>query len=374
MSVSFLAPLGALVALAVLLPVAGALARERRAARVRAAIGLAPPPRRLVLPVAAAWIAAFGLLAAAAAQPVVRVQGTTERRTDAQVFVVVDITRSMLAARAPDAPRRIDRAAEAAVQIRRALADVPVGAASITNRPLPHLFPTPDAAQFELVIEQAIGVSRPPATTKVLFAVSTDLDAIEAMASDNFFDPSSTKRLAFLLTDGESAPFAARRLVGKLEKGGVELIAVRFWDADERVWQPNGRLETGYRPVHSSLQWLDELAALTTGGRVYGEGEVEAAVAAAQRYLGEGPVVDVPAAGRTVSLAPYAVLAALVPLVALLLPGVLRRRSALAYSMLAPWRASSSTIGSRLPATRAPSRPTSSAPRSSTGGSSPAGG
>ena len=143
MSVSFLAPLGALVALAVLLPVAGALARERRAARVRAAIGLAPPPRRLVLPVAVAWIAAFGLLAAAAAQPVVRVQGTTERRTDAQVFVVVDITRSMLAALAPDAPRRIDRAAEAAVQIRRALADVPVStsprlytsAAGVTSRP-----------------------------------------------------------------------------------------------------------------------------------------------------------------------------------------------------------------------------------------------
>jgi hypothetical protein len=300
------------------------------------------------------------------------VAGTAERRTDAQAFVVVDITRSMLAARDPDAPRRIDRAVEAAVEIRRALPDVPVGVASITNRPLPHLFPSSDAGQFELVIDQAIGVGRPPATAKVLFAVSTDLDALEAMASDNFFAPESTKRLAILLTDGESAPFVSRLLVEKLHEGGVELVAVRLWNEDERVWREDGTVESGYQPVRSSLQWLDELAGLTTGGRVFGEDEVGAAVAAARRYLGEGPVVEVPAPGRTVSLAPYAVLAACIPLAALLLPGALRGRRALAYSMLARWRASSSTIGSRLRGMRAPSRPTSSVPRSSTGGSSPA--
>jgi hypothetical protein len=372
LSVSFLAPAGALVALAALLPVAGAWAAERRAARVRNVLGLTAPARRAMLPVAVAWAASFSLFGLAAAEPVVRVAGTAERRTDAQAFVVVDITRSMLAAPDPDAPRRIDRAVEAAVEIRRALGDIPVGVASITNRPLPHLFPTTDAGQFELVIDQAIGVGRPPATAKVLFAVSTDLDAVGAMATDNFFAPESTKRLAILLTDGESAPFASRLLVEKLHEGGVEVVALRLWSEDERVWRSDGTLESGYRPLRSALQWLDELAGLTTGERVYGEDEVGDAVAAARRYLGDGPAVEVPAPGRTVSLAPYAVLAACIPLAALLLPAAIRRRGRLAYSMVAPWRASSSTIGSRLPVTRAPSRQTSSAPRSSMGGSSPA--
>jgi hypothetical protein len=322
LSLTFLAPFGGMVVLLALIPIAGMVFRERRGARVRAVLGLAGPPWRAALPAAAATVAGFALLAVAAAQPVVRVPGTAERRTDAEVYVVVDITRSMLAARSPDSPTRIARAKDAAVEIRRALGDVPVGAASITNRPLPHLFPTPDVAQFNRVIDQAIGVSRPPATMKVLFATSTDLDSIEAMASDNFFAPDSTKRLAVLLTDGESAPFAARLLVENLQKGGVEVVAVRFWNEDERVWQPNGVPEAGYRPLPSSLEWLDQLAGLTTGGRVYDEHEVGAAVAAARKYLGDGPTVTVPAPGRTVSLAPYAVLAACIPLAALLLPAL----------------------------------------------------
>lgn len=374
MTLTFLAPLGALLALAGLLPIAGALARERRAVRARAALRLAAPPRRASLPALAACTAAFGLLGAAAAQPIVRVPSTVERRTDAQAFVVVDITRSMLAADEPDGAKRIERATDAAIEIRRLLPDVPFGVASVTNRPLPHLFPTPDAAQFELVVRQAIGVNRPPGTLKVQFAVATDLYALSAIGTENFFAADSTKRLVFLLTDGESNPFAARRLVAELGKGGVELIALRFWNADERIWQPNGAPEPTYRPVLAALEYLDELAALTASGRVFAEDEVDAAVATARRYLGEGPLVEVPVPGRVVSLAPYAVLAACIPLAALLLPGALARRSRLAYSMLAPWRASWSTIGSRLPATRAPSQPTSSVPRSSTGGSSPGGG
>jgi hypothetical protein len=373
LSLTFLAPLGALVALAVLLPVAGIWVRERRGARIRAELGLESPPRRAAAPVVVAWLAVFALFGAAAAQPVVRVRSTTERRTDAQAFVVIDITRSMLAASAPNAPKRIERAADAAIAIRRLLPDVPVGVASITNRPLPHLFPTADPDQFELVVREAIGVNRPPGTLNAPFAVATDLYALATMASDNFFAADSTKRVVFLLTDGESNPFASRRLVGELQKGGVELFTVRFWDTDERVWQPNGTPEPDYRPVAIALEYLDELAALTIGGRVFPEDEIGALVTAARSYLGEGPVVGVPTPGRTVSLAPYAVLAACIPLAALLLPGARRRRKPLAYSMLGPWRASSSTIGSRLPATRVPSRPTSSGPRSSTGGSSLAG-
>jgi hypothetical protein len=361
LSLTFLAPLGALIGLAVLFPVVGAWARERRDVRVRGVLGVASPPRRAAAPVLVAWVAAFGLLAAAAAQPVLRTTSTIEQRTDAQAFVVVDITRSMLAARGPDAPKRIERATDAAIEIRRLLPDVPFGAASVTNRPLAHLFPTPDADEFELVMRQAIGVNRPPGTLKVEFAVSTDLYALAAVGTENFFAADSTRRLVFLLTDGESNPFAARRLVEELQKGGVELVTVRFWNADERIWQPDGTPEPGYRPVGIALEYLDDLAALTLGGRVFTEDEVGAAVTVARRYLGDGPVVSVPAPGRTVSLAPYAVLAACIPLAALLLAGLRLPAGARARGLQAlptrSWKSGTRRLvagrrRSELPATR----------------------
>jgi hypothetical protein len=377
LSLTFLSPLGALAALAVLVPAALLVLRERRHARVREALALGPPPLRLAAPSLVAFAVAFGLLGGAAAQPVVRMQGTAEQRADAEAFVVVDITRSMLAAGSPDEPRRIDRALEAAIEIRRALPDLPVGVASLTNRPLPHLFPGTDQGQFELVVRQAIGVNRPPPTTKVLFASATDFQTLEAMATDNFFSPATTKRLVVLLTDGESSDYPVRIFVRGLQKGGVDLVVVRFWDQAERVWRADGSPEPGYRPRPETYARLSDLAALTTGGRVYDESDLTGATAAARAYLGEGPVVSVRAPGHTVSLAPYAVLAACLPLAGLLLSGFSAARllhpRRFAYSMVVAWRASWRPAARRSRGTPAPSPPTSSVPRSSMGGSSPAG-
>jgi hypothetical protein len=375
MEIAFLSPLAALVGLAFVTPVAALVVRERRYSAIRARLGLEPPRGRAHLPSLAAWTVTFGLLAGAAAQPVVRVESTVDQRTDAEVFVVIDITRSMLAARSPDEPKRIERAIEAAVELRRTLPDVPFGVATLTNRVLPHLFPSLDREQFELVVSRAIGVNRPPGTAKVLFAVSTDFTGLVAMATDNFFSPGATKRLAVLLSDGESSLFAPRLLAESLRKGGVELAVVRLWDPNERVWHSNGQAESAYRPIVATSAALSDLAALTAGGRVYGEDELDAAAKAIGAYLGEGPVVEVEAPGRTVSLAPYAVLAACIPLAFLLLtrfkPSLAGQRR-LVYSMVSAWQGSSRTV-SRSPATRAPSPRSSSAPRSSMGASSPGG-
>jgi hypothetical protein len=320
-----------------------------------------------------ALAASFALLAAAAAQPVVRIAGTAKLRTDAQVFVLVDITRSMLASSEPGSPRRIDRAIEAAMELRKALPDVPFGVATLTNRPLPHLFPTTDAAQFDLVMRGAVGVNRPPGTRTRLVTFGTDFQSLEAIGTDNFFSAGARKRLVIVLSDGETATFAVRSVVRKLNRGGVDLVTVRFWDQSERVWTPGGTAEPAYVP--RTVVEFGELAALTTGGRVYGEDELGAVVAAARRYLGTGPVVEAPAPGRTVSLAPWAVLAACLPLAALVLPALRRRalRNEFAYSMLSPWHASSRRPGSPSRGTRAPLPPSLSGPRSSTGASSPAG-
>jgi hypothetical protein len=371
---SFLSPFAVLIGLAVAIPIAAAVVRERRHGVVRQAVGLGDPPGRSHTPEIVALAVTFGLLAAAAAQPVVRVPGTVQQRTDAEAYVVIDTTRSMLAARAEGDSMRIQRAKELAVEIRRALPDVPFGVASHTNRSLPHMFPGADADQFELVVNRAVGVNRPPGTRKQLFAVSTDFSALETLATDNFFSADSTKRLAIVLSDGESQEFSAKLLADDLRKGGVELLLVRFWNEDERVWQPNGQAEPRYRPNENAYEHLVDLAALTTGGRVYGEDELDTIIAAARNYLGTGPVVTLPAPGRTVSVAPYAVLAACIPLGLLLLFGLLAgwgRRPQLAYSMLARWRASSTPGRLRSRETPARSPQISSVTRSPMGVSSP---
>lgn len=357
MSLTFLSPFAALAVLAVLLPLGALVRRERRYRRIRNVLALEAPYRRTHVPVAAALVVAFGLLAAAAAQPVVRVEGAVTMRTDAEAFVLIDTTRSMLASPAPDAPTRIRRAIDAASELRRALPDVPFGVASLTNRPLPHLFPTVDLAQFELVLRRAIGINRPPGTSKTPFLVATDFQSLGAIATDNAFGPVSTKRLVILLSDGESGEYAARSIVRELRRGGVELIVVRLWSADERVWRADGTPEE-YEPTSFTLPALAELAARTTGGRVYGEGERAAVAAAARRYLGQGPAVEVATPGRTVSLAPWAVLAACVPLAALLLPAPARSpggRRSLALARARPGRAGV-VARARPPASRRRSR------------------
>src|SRR5207245_1127951 len=65
-------------------------------------------------------------------------------RKDAQAWFVLDTSLSMKAAAGPAAPTRFERAQALAIRLRRKLGDVPVGIASITDRALPHLFPTAD--------------------------------------------------------------------------------------------------------------------------------------------------------------------------------------------------------------------------------------
>ena len=358
MDVSFLNPLGFVVGLAVLVPICALVLRERRMRDTRRVLGLDPPSRWVYAPAVLGWTIAFGLLAAAAAQPVIRVDSTVNRRIDAEAFVIFDITRSMLASQSPDAPTRIQRAIDASTEIRSALPGIPVGVGSLTNRPLPHLFPTTDEVAFDQVVRQSIGVNRPPGSETGLFNVATDFQTLDALASTNWDRPASVRRLAILLTDGESS-FAPRILVTKLAKAGIDLVVVRFWNIDERVWQANGKAEPLYRPQPLTLPPVADLAALTTGGRIYDESELAAAASVARRYLGDGPAVATTVVGRTISLAPYAVLAACIPLALLLLPGLVPRRwsptsarrrglrERIAYSMVSAWRGSSTTPGRR---------------------------
>jgi hypothetical protein len=317
MSVTFLSPAAALVGLLALVPLAAALLRERRLQPVRRALRLAPPERRLEPPFVSAVVAFFAFAAVAATQPVLRHEDTVAKRTDAEVFFLFDASRSMLASAAPGSPTRFDRALELGRGLWSGLPGVPIGVASLTDRPLPHLFPTVDGEAFGAVLARAIGVDRPP-PAEGGNPRATTLASISALARENYFSPRSVKRLVVVFTDGESRPFDSRDVVGKLARNGVGLVAVRLWDAAERVYGRDGRPEPAYVPDSSGAGELDRLAAATVGRRVFSEQELEQARDAARAYLGSGPLIETEEQRRAVPLAAYLFLAAGVPLAFLL--------------------------------------------------------
>jgi hypothetical protein len=303
--VAFESPLAALVGLASLPAVGVLLLAERRSARLALTLGLRP--RRNLVPVVAIVVAA-ALLAAAAAEPVASADLALETRTDAEVAFVVDVTRSMAARPGPAAPTRLERAQAAALQLRARIRDVPAGVVSLTDRALPHLFPTPRTDSFTATIERALAVGHPVPSRRARLA--TSLEALSALATGGYFSPAARHRVAVVLTDGESLPVtpAAR---AALRGARIVPIFVHVWTPGERIFRGR-RPDPAYVPDPGSRRVLEGL------GAVFGEGEREDAAAAVRAALGEGPTRVQGRERETVSLAPYAVLAAGLPVLLLL--------------------------------------------------------
>lgn len=314
----FLSPAGALVALAVALPLAATALLERRARAVRGVLGLAEPGgRSWLVPVAAAASVAV-LAGAAAAQPAVTRTASQPVRGDAEAFFLLDTSRSMLAAPTPDAPARIDRARELALELRDAVADVPAGIASLTDRPLPHLYPTPDADVFEQTMRRVLQVEHPPPLAPGVRA--TTFEPIEVFSgSDLFFSPRARRRVLVVLTDGESRPYDPSLLGSRVRAGApLEVVLVHVWAEDERVFGEDGAPERAYRADPSSRAELARLAR-ELRGTVASEEDRGAAADAVRRAAGDAPAVRSVTHVETTSLAPWAVLLAFVPLAVLLL-------------------------------------------------------
>ena len=316
MSISFLTPLGALLALACLLPLAALAHIRERARRSRRAIGLTQPPLRSYLVPVTALVSMAGLLGLAAAQPVLERSTTHRVRTDAEVFFVLDTTRSMLARPSPGAAPRIERAKAAAETVRNAIPGVPAGLASVTDRTLPHLFPSADEDLFRATLDRAIGVERPP-PVHTLRTRATQLEALSAVATRGFFSPTTRKRLLFVLTDGETLP-ATRLRLGPLflRPPAIETVFLHLWSSDERVFT-RGVAEPGYRPDRSARETLDRLAT-EIGGSVLSEDNLGAAARTARDLVGSGPSVVRGERRWHVALAPYLAAGAFLPLALLL--------------------------------------------------------
>lgn len=321
MSVSFLTPLGALLAVLVLAPLAVFLLRERRARRIRRLLGLGGPGLRARLPVVLSLAAVPGLLGLAAAQPILEADRMRLERTDAEVFVALDISRSMLAAAGPDAPTRFERARELTLSLSAALGDVPLGLASLTDRMLPHVFPTTDRRVVTSALLETMGVDRPPGSFSFTTVPATSFDALASVPELSYFSPGARKRLLVVLTDGETRALE-RDLSGPFSRGPrIDTVFVRFWGQSERIYDLGGVPEDAYQPFDAQGAALGAVAE-QIGAQVFAEREGAAVLAAAREALGTGPTRERVIQGERRALMPWVVLAAFLPLGV-----VLRRRN-----------------------------------------------
>jgi hypothetical protein len=284
---SFLTPLGAIVAVAALLALAGWAAGRRRVHTVRHTLHLAPPPGTSVLrPVAIAL--ALAALAVAAAQPALTHAARVRVRTGVEALFVLDTSRSMAASGSPRSATRLARAVAAAERLRAAIADVPAGVATLTDRVLPDLLPIAGTASFDAVVTHAVAIESPPPQASAVRA--TAFSSLPEITSGNYFDPSAKRRLVVLLTDGESSPIETNSLATAFAPArGYRFLAVRLWQPGEAVYDADGKAEAAYRPDPLGRVVLDSVAA-ATGGRAFEESKVADAAAYLRHAVGTGRV------------------------------------------------------------------------------------
>lgn len=312
MELTFLTPVAGLLALSALAPLAVFRARDRRTRKLREALRLAEPTPRSRLTLVVALASVCALLGLAAAQPVIATTRSLPERTDAQVFVVLDTSRSMLASSSPGAPTRFQRSREIALSLRDALPDVPIGIASSTAGVLPHLFPTTDRRVFLATMEDSIDIERPPPSYSATLA--TALEGLGAVPSRNYFPRTAERRVLVVLSDGETLPLENPGEFANAfkRKPTVETIFVRLWHEEERIYE-TGTAEVGYRPDPGSGALLETIASLIDA-QILPEDEAGELPQIVAELVGTGPTTTREHEGKRRALMPWITLAAVFPL------------------------------------------------------------
>jgi hypothetical protein len=324
MTIAFLTPWGLLLGAAGLVPVALTLRKEQTAARARTALALAHPPLRTRFARVLLLALAFALLALAAGRPLVRAQQSQRERKDAQLMFVLDNSRSMLASRGRHGTPRWERAIADAEQIHAALPEVAAGVVALNDRLLPYLFPTTQETVLRLVLHDAYAIDRPVPSTQSHW--TTYLGALTALANGYFVDDTRHK-VAVVLTDGETREYSPFNLEQTLEEKGIDLVYVRIWDSDERIYRPGGKTER-YAPLTPSILGF----AQTGKTKLYPEAKLASAIADIRTRMGSGPTRAVATSRRDVSVGGQLAILALCAFLLALVPGLplprLRRRAA----------------------------------------------
>jgi hypothetical protein len=310
MHLAFLTPLAALAIVVVIVPLLSVLAGRLRDARTRRSLGLPRPSVAAQVMVPAAIVLALVLVGIAAAQPVIQHGVPRRARTDAQVYVLLDISRSMAAAGGPHGPDRLDRAKRFAVALRGRLSSVPVGLATFTDRVLPLEFPTADPNGFASVVRKAAAIDE-PAPQRYYADRATSFDALAQFAEEDYFDPDVRHRAVVVLTDGESQPVSPSLVDTLRRPPGVHVVFVHVADTGDKLWT-TGLPDPNYHADPASGAFVQRVAD-SLHGSTFPSGDVAGAAAAVRASLGNGPVTTVTEPAR-LALMPYVTLAAFVPL------------------------------------------------------------
>lgn len=312
--VSFLTPLNGLFVLAALVPLVALALTERRAERIRRLLALRSPGRRALVPVVIALTLLPALVAVAAAQPVVVRERLVSERADAQAFVLFDTSLSMRASAGPGQPTRLVRAKRLAVRLERSLSDVPMGIASMTDRSLPNLMPTTDPTLFDRTVTQAIAVNQPPPSQQYKTRATT-FSALVPLVESHFYSQGVQRRLLVVFTDGESSKVSP--LLRLTLHRRVTPVFVHVWQPGERIYS-HGHADPRYVSDPTSKQALDSLAEIVGSTHSFEEHDLGRIEHAARDAVGRaGTQAHIDSYAR-VPLAPWFVLAGVLPLTFLL--------------------------------------------------------
>jgi hypothetical protein len=311
-SISFVTPLGALIALVGLIPLAVLLVEESRLGVLCRKLGLRPPGWRPSVEVGVALTVLVAVLALALAQPVVASHTTRTGRADAEAFFVFDVSRSM-GARTPGSPTRFEQARQDAKELRARLGNLPVGIASLTDRVLPHLFPSVSVNAFNATLDESLAIDRPSMSLAYGDALGTKIGALADLVTGNYFEPTAKKRVAIVFTDGETLREHLSILPARFKDGNVRVFFFRYWRVDQRIYNAAGQIIPAYSPDETSTPILDGLAqSLST--KVFQPGQIDQATAAVRAVIGKGPTKPRGRELNSFLLAPYVLLFAVVPL------------------------------------------------------------
>lgn len=313
MGLTFLTPIDALFALAAALPLAALWLAHSRMEHVRRLFALTSPRRRELAGVAASLALLPALMGVAAAQPVVVRHELLRQRLDVQVFFVFDTSSSMTARTGLRGPTRLERAEREAEETIPHLGDIPVGVASMTDRVLPELMPTPNAALIRHTIQQSVGINRPP-PSQVYRGRATTLAALYPIPIANFYSPGVRNRILVVFTDGEATPFGPGVGYARASTLGtaVHVLFVHVWAQTERVYV-HGHVDRRYTPDPTSAGTLSRFAA-AAHGRVFAENDLHALEQTIHQEAGSSPVATKVSGSARIALAPWFVLAGVFPL------------------------------------------------------------
>ena len=275
-----------------------------------AQLGLGAPDGRSLTSQTIAFPALSLLLGLAAAQPVLATHSALPGRNDAAVFFVFDVSRSM-SARTPGSPTRLDQARREAKQLRAELPGLPVGVASITDRLLPHLFPSVSVNTFDATLDESLAIDRPTSSLPYGNALGTRLGALQDLVIGRYFEARAKRRVAVVFTDGESLPNDLSTLPQFLHEGGVKVLFLRFWHPNERVYDAQGRQEPTYVPDPDSEATFDRGEGSPRTGLRPGPGGARAA--AVRQLVGDGPLMPRQRELDSRLLTPYVLLASAGP-------------------------------------------------------------